>query len=167
MCCQVQVKAPLYVVRQWYKHHVASNFTDEQDGWNELSMRYTDVSDAEFYVPQIFRQQSKDNKQGSGEPYSKDVNYALRNDYRSVVLECLRLYADYVGMGASKEQLRGVLPTCIYTRFRWTTSLESLLNFLTLRKDNGAQSEIALYAEAIEELVKPYFPNVFTAWLES
>ncbi|MGL5077724.1 MAG: FAD-dependent thymidylate synthase, partial [Waterburya sp.] len=47
-----KVKAPLFICRQWFKHTVASSFTESQDSWNEKSFRYTDLSeDAEFYIP--------------------------------------------------------------------------------------------------------------------
>src|SRR5512141_427177 len=52
------VKAPIFVFRQWMKHRIGSEF-------NEISGRYVVFPDDEFHVPASFRQQSKDNKQGS------------------------------------------------------------------------------------------------------
>src|SRR6056300_389777 len=41
-----QVKAPLFIARQWWKHTVASTFVDDQLGWNEKSFRYCSAEDA-------------------------------------------------------------------------------------------------------------------------
>ena len=52
-------------MRQWYKHVVGiettSNSSTKDHFWNEISGRYVPVED--FYTPEIFRQQSEDNKQ--------------------------------------------------------------------------------------------------------
>ena len=52
------VKAPIFVFRQWMKHRIASEF-------NEISGRYVEFPEDEFYVPGSFRRQAKVNKQGS------------------------------------------------------------------------------------------------------
>src|SRR5262249_114282 len=51
-----EVKAPIFVLRQWHRHRTWS--------YNELSARYRELPD-EFYVPQssIIGVQAKDNKQ--------------------------------------------------------------------------------------------------------
>ncbi len=45
-------------------------------------------------------------------------------------------------------------------RFVCTVDLWNLLHFLGLRDDGHAQAEIAEYAQAVSELVEPYFPTV-------
>ena len=52
------VKAPIFVFRQWMKHRIASEF-------NEISGRYVEFPEDEFFVPETFRRQAKVNKQGS------------------------------------------------------------------------------------------------------
>ena len=52
------MKAPIFVFRQWMKHRIASEF-------NEISGRYVEFPEDEFYVPETFRRQAKVNKQGS------------------------------------------------------------------------------------------------------
>jgi thymidylate synthase (FAD) len=48
----------------------------------------------------------------------------------------------------------------------WTTSLQAVLHFIELRRGAGAQSEIALYAEAISELISPIVPEVLRTYME-
>ena len=55
-------------MRQWYKHVVgiettSNSSTKDHGNWNEISGRYVPVED--FYTPEIFRQQSEDNKQAT------------------------------------------------------------------------------------------------------
>jgi thymidylate synthase (FAD) len=67
---QFLVKAPEFVMRQWYKHVVGISFSEGREvdhAWNELSMRYTNMADADFYTPETFRSQSKSNKQSSND----------------------------------------------------------------------------------------------------
>ena len=52
-----RVKLPIFVARQWIRHRTANV--------NEMSLRYSEAID-EFHVPDVVRQQSKTNKQGSG-----------------------------------------------------------------------------------------------------
>ena len=64
---QVIIKAPEFVMRQWYKHVVGiettSNHPTKDHAWNEISGRYVPYDD--FYEPTEFRKQSDDNKQAS------------------------------------------------------------------------------------------------------
>ena len=61
------IKAPEFVMRQWYKHVVGIETTSDHPtkdhAWNEISGRYVAYSD--FYMPKEFRAQSDDNKQAS------------------------------------------------------------------------------------------------------
>ena len=64
---QFHIKAPEFVMRQWYKHVVgietSSSSSTKDHAWNEISGRYVPVED--FYTPEVFRQQSEDNKQAT------------------------------------------------------------------------------------------------------
>ena len=75
MVVQFHVKAPEFVMRQWYKHVVgietSSSSSTKDHAWNEISGRYVPVKD--FYKPSVWRLQSKDNKQGSEGSISKEV----------------------------------------------------------------------------------------------
>ena len=68
------VKAPIFVFRQWMKHRIASDF-------NEISGRYVEFKEDEYFVPESFRQQAKVNKQGSeGEIPGGDAGAAEGTD---------------------------------------------------------------------------------------
>ena len=68
MIVQFHIKAPEFVMRQWYKHVVGiettSSSATKDHAWNEISGRYV-VYEEEFYCPSVYRKQSEDNKQAS------------------------------------------------------------------------------------------------------
>lgn len=162
-----QVKAPLFIARQWYKHTIASTYVDDQLGWNEQSFRYCPAQDAEFYVPAQFASQATNNRQASGELLDSRGQALAAQIYTKTVEDSRQAYDALLVAGVSREQARGVLPPCMYTQFVWTCSLQALLNFINLRLGNGAQHEIALYAEALLKLAEPIAPEVFTAFKEN
>lgn len=157
-----RVNCPLFVARQWYKHHVASNYSEEQDGWNEKSFRYTEITENGFYIPRNFRMQSEANKQSGDRPLLNQMKAEKLFD--ETCSHSFKAYQELIKLGVCREQARGVLVPSIYTEFIWTTSLQSLLNFLDLRAKTDAQEEIRVYAQAITELVQPVFPHAIAAW---
>jgi len=64
---QFHVKAPEFVMQQWYKHVVGiettSFYLTKDHAWNEISERYIPVE--EHYISENWRQQSEDSKQAS------------------------------------------------------------------------------------------------------
>ena len=56
-----RVQTPLFIARQWWKHVVASSYIDSQTQWNEVSLRYTDASEFQYYLPKRFRTQAQNN----------------------------------------------------------------------------------------------------------
>ena len=160
-----KVKAPLYICRQWWKHVIASNHNDEQLGWNEKSFRYVAIDDSnEFYIPQTFRQQSKNNKQATVGSLPQELNQKAIAIYEQQCQESYRAYAKLLELGVGREQARGVLVPSVYTSWVWTVSLQALLNFIGLRLGGGAQSEIGAYAKAIAESIEPIVPVSMAAW---
>ncbi len=160
-----KVKAPLFVCRQWWKHVIASNHNDEQLGWNEKSLRYVAIDDAnEFYVPPTFRQQSANNKQATlGALPAPEAEKATA----IYTAQCEASYAAYrqlLDLGVGREQARGVLVPSVYTSWVWTVSLHALLHFIGLRQGEGAQKEITAYAQAILALIEPIVPETIRAW---
>jgi thymidylate synthase (FAD) len=160
-----KVKAPLFICRQWWKHVIASAHADDQIGWNEMSFRYVEAKDpGEFYIPSVFRQQCKSNKQGSLEPVTGlEAALALRK-YEDTCQESFDAYSKLLELGVGREQARGVLVPAVYTTWVWTTSLQALLNFCDLRKGKGAQAEIALYVPPILEAMGESVPHTLAAW---
>lgn len=180
---QFHCKVPEFIARQWYKHVVGMAYTEASPGlreidhaWNELSLRYTDASNIDFYCPSEFRKQSESNKQCSTEEITNPKIYdstqcpnVLNNPSSEVVQNFTELsrnlYRKLIEAGIAKEQARMVLPLNFYTEFYWTVSLQGLVNFLHLRLHEGAQYEIRLYAEALANLVLQKFPNAVGALL--
>lgn len=157
----LEVKAPLFIARQWWKYVVGSDHT--MDGWNETSRRYVE-DEPEFYIPEVWRSAPEDKKQGSGEPVNKWLGAQASSELEVVVDRCVSLYEDYLEKGICAEQARGFLPANFqYTTWRWTASLESVAHFIKQRTETSAQHEITRYAYAVRELVMPLFPMSFEA----
>ena len=159
-----QVKAPLFVARQWWKHTVASTFVDDQLGWNEKSFRYCSAEDAQFYMPDQFLGQAESNRQASAGPLGASEQSRARLFYVQGIATAKAAYEELIAMGVSKEQARAILPPAMYTSFAWTCSLQALFHFISLRIGKGAQREIVAYAEALLELARPIAPEAFAAF---
>jgi thymidylate synthase (FAD) len=165
---QFHCKVPEFVARQWYKHVVGIAYTEAatvDHAWNEISLRYVDASEFHFYTPEGFRRQSENNKQASTDELVSDPDGRLLAEYRNHCQKALDLYHRLLEHGVAREQARGVLPLNIYTEFYWTVSLQALVNFIHLRKHEGAQYEIRLYADALEKLASRVVPVSFEALL--
>lgn len=165
---QFHCKVPEFVARQWYKHVVGIAYSEAptvDHAWNEISLRYVDASEFDFYTPAGFRRQSEDNKQASTDELVQDPDGALEREVRNHCQKALDLYHRLLEHGVAREQARGVLPLNIYTEFYWTVSLQALVNFIHLRKHPGAQYEIRLYADALEALTRHAVPASYEALL--
>ena len=161
-----KVKAPLFICRQWWKHVIASNHNDEQLGWNEKSFRYVPIDDSgDFYIPQVFRQQSPNNKQATEGALDVATNAQALDIYALLCCQSYAAYGALLALGVGREQARGVLVPSVYTSWVWTVSLQSLLHFIELRLGHGAQSEIAAYAQGCLELARPVAPVTIGEWL--
>ncbi len=151
------VKAPLFVFRQWMKHRIASDF-------NEISGRYVNLEEADFYVPEIFRVQHKDNKQGSeGQIAENEKALAI---YTESCKNAINQYSELLKFGVCKEQARCVLPQAMYSEVYWTVSLQAVAHFINLRTDSHAQWEIQQYAQAIKQIVSDCYPHSLGALLK-
>lgn len=170
---QFHCKVPEFVARQWYKHVVGIAYSESggaaptvvDHAWNEISLRYVDASDFDFYIPQAFRRQSENNKQAStDETLDPALREGLATDQvRQHTAACAELYRTLVQSGVAREQARMVLPLNLYTEFYWTASLQAVANFLALRLHEGAQYEIRLYAEALAALTRRVAPVAMRA----
>lgn len=161
---QFHCKVPEFVARQWYKHVVGIAYSEApavDHAWNEVSLRYVDASEFEFYTPQGFRKQSENNKQASMDECVSDPGDTLKERYQQQCKAAFQLYEEMVMAGVAREQARGLLPLSLYTEFYWTASLQALTNFIQLRKHPGAQYEIRLYADALEQLTRLVVPVAY------
>ena len=155
----LHVKAPIFVMRQWMRYKIGSDF-------NEISGRYVEF-EPEYYAPEVFRTQSKDVKQGSDGELHGAMAMAAGVDYQSACNLAFDVYSALVRNGVAKEQARMVLPLALYTEVYWTASLQAVAHFLNQRLDPHAQWEIREYAKAVKELVLPLYPNSLNALLEA
>ena len=158
-----EVYAPLLVARQWWKYAVASSHIDDQNGWNESSRRYI-TENEEFYIPKgdQWRSKPENSKQGSGKELSSDVGGWFTNKLFDVAENGKKLYEKAINSGIAPEQARLFLPAYgMYVRWRWTTSLHGVINFLEQRLPSDAQFEIKEYAKAVKELSFDEFPKTF------
>jgi len=126
---QFEVKAPLFTVRQWQRHRIAS--------YNEQSGRWTEF-EPEFYSP--------------------DEKYRQWNE------KSYQEYLDRLAAGEPKERARMVLGTGIYTSFWFTVNARSLMNFISLRSGETAQSAIQEYSKALEHHFRVMMPVTWAAF---
>lgn len=176
---QFHIKAPEFIMRQWYKHVIGCEWTSGVErypdtAWNEISGRYVEY-EPEFYFPKIFRPQAKDNKQASADGDLSDVvieqhenaELSVRDIYSFAINDAYRHYKQLLKAGVSREQARLVLPFSLYTEVYWTASLQAVAHFVKLRQHPHAQWEIQQYAEAVNNLTKERFPNAWQALMEN
>lgn len=158
-----EVKAPIFVFRQWHRHRTWS--------FNEVSARYTEL-DLGYYIPagELIGYQSKSNKQvrdiGTKERSKEDqetirllieaTNRNAQNVYKVLMNE----------YDVPRELARSVLPVAAYSRMYATVDLHNLLHFIKLRDHSHSQYEIQVYARAIKELIRPIVPITIGIWEE-
>jgi len=166
MMVQFHIKAPEFVMRQWYKHVVgietSSSSSAKDHAWNEISGRYVPVT--EFYVPANWRQQSENNKQAS-EGSISDQQKAIEI-FKNSMDETLISYQKLLDLGVAKEQARMILPLNQYTEVYWTASFQAIMNFIDLRDEATAQWEIRQYAKAMKVMMFNVFPETVKIWFE-
>lgn len=154
-----EVKAPIFVVRQWHRHRTQS--------YNELSARYRELPE-EVYIPDpaTIGIQSKDNKQMRDmveNEHAKKFAYLIRGNAAASFATYRALLAE----GCPREIARSVLPVGTYTHMFTTMNLLNCFSFLTERTHEHAQWEIQQYANAMLEFVDEIAPNAVAAWKES
>ena len=165
------IKAPEFVMRQWYKHVVGiettSNHPTKDHAWNEISGRYVPYD--EFYEPTEFRKQSDDNKQASEGEFEKDEYdyHFVDANWTNAHEASLSAYKQLIEIGMAKEQARCILPLTLYTEVYWTASFQAIMNFIELRNEKTSQIEIQEYAKVLLELMHETFPKITGIWAEA
>lgn len=154
-----EVKAPIFVFRQWHRHRTWS--------FNEVSARYTELPE-EFYVPeaaQITTQSTSNKQMRTDEQHSRAQDWCgLIRAHNSVTFD---LYRSMLADGVPRELARSVLPVGTYSRMFATVDLHNLFHFLRLRLHAHAQYEIRVYAETMLALIEPIVPISVAAFRES
>ncbi len=153
-----EVKAPIFVFRQWHRHRTWS--------YNEVSARYTALPD-EYYVPELDKitTQSTGNKQMRTAEQHPEAE-KIRSGIAGCCFEAHCLYDRLLQMGCPRELARGVLPVNTYSHMFASVDLHNLFHFLRLRLHEHAQYEIRVYAEAIVALIQPIVPVAVAAFLK-
>jgi len=152
------VRVPMDCWRQWIRHRTASV--------NEYSTRYSVAIDStQTTLPDEWRTQAEQNRQGSGAPLPHDVGQKLSEDEHHFQVTARQIYQKRLEAGVAREQARKDLPLSTFTEAYWKIDLHNLLHFLALRMDAHAQKEIREYAATIgEKIVRPLFPIVWEAF---
>lgn len=153
-----EVKAPIFVYRQWHRHRTWS--------YNEMSARYTELPD-EFYVPDP----SKIGAQSESSKQARDIHGGVDSkradevqDYEETCQIAFAQYKRLLEKGWPRELARMCLPVSTYSKMFATVDLHNLFHFLTLRLHEHAQYEIRVYAEAMRDLASEVAPVAFQAW---
>lgn len=163
-----EVKAPIFVFRQWHRHRTWS--------YNEVSARYTELPE-EFFIPAVdtIGEQSQHNKQMrdiNGDPSihaaTEDLTRRTHNLQMAKGMEesnsgAFRQYKNHLNFGMPRELARTQLPLATYSRMFATVDLHNLFHFLRLRNHSHAQYEIRVYAQAMLDLIEPIVPACVSA----
>jgi len=153
-------RAPLVTWWQWVRHRTWN--------YNAQSGRYTPFEENDFYVPDVWRKQAKDNKQASEGQLTDADGQVLTEQLIAHYDQSFALYKQALDQGVSKEQARLFLPGfSIYYTWVMKTDAHNLMRFFRLRMAPDAQYEIRVYADAIyEAFFKPALPWTAEAFEE-
>lgn len=165
----VREKVPIFVARQRFKHAVGFSY-------NEISRRYVD-DDPEFFIPTTWRGRAENKKQGSSEErlviIDSDTGDEVANSnewcddmLKFVHYTALKTYNLMLKNGVAPEQARMVLPQSMYTEYFCTGSLMAFARAYKLRSEESAQKEIQDLANQWDELIRPLFPNSWSALID-
>ena len=147
-----RVRAPLVTWWQWVRHRTWN--------FNAQSGRYTPFEESDFYMPDVWRLQSADNKQASDGQVDDRANSTLANRLATHYEQSFRLYDMALQKGVAREQARLFLPAFgVYYTWVCKVDAHNLMHFLRLRMAADAQHEIRVYADAIyQHFFKPALP---------
>jgi thymidylate synthase (FAD) len=154
------MKLPIAICRQLLRHRTGK--------FNEFSQRYSEVTDEvdRFRLDKTamgLRGPDKTNKQASG--FNLTPQQIVELNGQVIALENLQdeifqRYKTLIKSGLAKEVARMYLPVSTYTKIYVQFDLNNLVKFLRLRCAPDAQYEIQVYANAMKELAKQFFPAV-------
>ncbi len=155
-----RLRAPVVTYWQLVRHRTLSI--------NMQSGRYTPFEEDDFYVPDVWRKQSEDNKQASEGTVSEDINETLTQQLIDHYDKGYTLYQAALESGVSREMARLFLPGfSVYYTGVIKVDAHNLMRFLRLRMAQDAQYEIRVYADVIyEHFFKPALPWTAEAFNE-
>lgn len=152
------IECPVFIARQWFKHRFSS--------FSEHSGRYSEYK-PEFYIPHPDEVERQVGKRMSY-TYEQHPDEGVREWFvnmskRSAEAEW-ELYKAALAEGISKQQARINISFKMYTKFVWAIDLRNLTNFLVLRNDVHAQSQIMVAAKKVEESFSNVCPVTYDEW---
>lgn len=149
-----EVSMPLFTAAQWNRHRAGK--------YNYVSYRYSEAED-KFYRPEVVRRQSQTNKQGG----DMIIDGVTSNKYYNYLERSEAIHGEYLELleaDVAREDARIGLSQAAYTKCWFKMDIRNLLNFLRLRMDEHAQTDIREHAHAIYELIQPVFPHTCSAF---
>lgn len=165
-CVTFHIKAPMFVARQLQKHQIGLV-------WNEVSRRYI-KEEPEFYIPEEWRYQAENVKQGSSDESIKtnDLDDIIKKEYNNendllddlvltpseIAEDSKSTYKSLLDIGICPEQARMVLPQNTYTEWYWTGSLFAFARVCKLRCAKDTQKETRDVANEILSLCSEIYP---------
>lgn len=149
-CITFEVKAPIFVFRQWHRHRTQS--------YNELSARYRPLPE-EFYVPEKDKitKQSKDNKQmrtDEQHPEAEEIQIAIIAANRA----SFQVYKQLIRDECPRELARSVLPVGTFSHMFATANLFNWFRFCKERSHEHAQYEIRVFSDVILKFLDDIAP---------
>lgn len=152
------IKLPIAICRQLLRHRTGK--------FNEFSQRYSEVTEEvdRFRLdstPMILRGPNKTNKQASDFNLTQtQIPNIVSQIQKAEKLQddIFQCYKSLIKAGMAKEIARFYLPVSTYTKIYVQFDLNNLIKFLRLRCADDAQYEIRVYAEAMRNLAKQFFP---------
>ena len=140
-----RIKAPFFVARQWFKHQIGVTR-------NEISRRYVKTP-PEFHIPEQWRLQAENVKQGSSEE-AHGLSPAISHMVGDLYDHIREMYIHLIDVErVCPEQVREILPLATYTEWVETGSLAAYARIFSQRSDNHAQKEINAFAGALDQLM--------------
>lgn len=156
-----EIKAPIFVSRQWYKHVIGAGYSDtahKDHGWSEISGRY--IAYDGYWTPNYFRVAPENKKQGSIDTPHYRTDYWIE-EYERYINGAIDLYERMIADGVAAEQARAIVPLSMYTQWYWTASFQAIAHFVNLRDTDEAQKEIKSYATAIDHIMSELYPQTW------
>ena len=152
------LKLPIAICRQLLRHRTGK--------FNEFSQRYSEVTEEVNRLrldkwKEGIRGASADNQQASefnlDEDQQIDVQAKLERA-EELQDQIFTIYQELLESGLAREVSRFLLPVSTYTTIFVQFDLNNLLKFFRLRCAADAQYEIQIYAKAMRQLAKQFFP---------
>lgn len=152
------VKAPIFVIREWQRHRIAS--------YNEISGRYVELAN-EMYIPdaEFVRCQIGKASESKFETIPLRIAEDIIADMRRSHNDAYKTYQTLLALGCAKEVARMVLPLSIYSEFYFTINARSLMNFISLRSAPAALLEIQAYANVISNMFEKKMPFTYEGFI--